>query len=566
MIAVNRVADDGSPAGPIHDRPGVSLYDDNAGSAVRGTISPIHATKEKPMTTLNYDYVIVGGGSAGCVLAARLSEDPDVRVALVEAGGPDDAPEISVPIAFPTLFKTKFDWDFSSECEPALGRRRLYLPRGKMLGGSSSMNAMIYIRGNPTDFDDWAKQGASGWSYQDMLPYFKIAENNELNSHFHGQLGPLSVRNSRSMHPLVDRFVRAGIEAGYPHNDDFNGVSQLGVGRFQVTQRDGARCSAAMAYLHPATRRANLRVFIDSPVTRLLFDGTRATGVLVVRERAEQTLYADREVILSAGVYGSPQILMLSGIGPSDHLASLGITPRIDLPVGHNLQDHPAVYLNYLTDEPSLFGAGSQADIELYQREQRGPMSSNIGEGGGFMMSRTSLENPDIQLITGPAMFVDEALSPPSDHAFVLGPNLLKPTSRGRVALRSTRADAKPRIFCNFLTTPEDRESMITGVRIALDIARQPSLAAVTRSTYQAPESDSEADIWSFVQQYTSTIYHPTSTCCMGSVVDPALRVLGTERLRVVDASVMPSIVRGNTNATVIAIAEKAVDLILDRG
>jgi choline dehydrogenase len=518
------------------------------------------------MAGLNYDYVIVGAGSAGCVLAARLSEDPAVRVALVEAGSSDDAPEIHVPVAFPRLFKTRFDWDFVTEPEPALARRRIYIPRGKVLGGSSSLNAMIYIRGNPLDFDDWAERGASGWSYRDILPYFIKAEGNDSgDSQFHGRLGPLSVRNSRSMYSLIDRFVSAGVDAGHPRNDDFNGRSQLGVGRYQVTQREGARCSSAVAYLHPAAGRTNLHIFTDALVTGLQFDGTLATGISVFLDGIEQTLRAEREIILSAGAFGSPQILMLSGIGPADHLAELGATPRVDLPVGENLQDHPAVFLSYLTDEPSLFGVGSDTDVALYQTQQRGPMSSNIGEAGGFMMTRSGLDAPDVQLIAAPVMWADEGLSAPFHDAFAIGPCVLKPTSRGRICLRSMRPDAKPRIFCNFLSTPEDREAMIAGIRIALEITKQPSLATVIRSTHLAPDSDADADIWSYVRQHATTIYHPTSTCAIGAVVDSTLKVFGINGLRVVDASVMPSVVRGNTNATVIAIAERAADLILGR-
>jgi choline dehydrogenase len=516
--------------------------------------------------TSNYDYVIVGAGSAGCVLASRLSEDPNISVALLEAGGPDTAPEIHLPIAFARLFKTQYDWDFGTEPEHALDRRRVYLPRGKMLGGSSSMNAMIYIRGNPADFDGWANEGAAGWSYRDMLPYFVKAEDNERgDSQLHGRLGPLTVRDGRSMHPLVDRFVRAGIEAGHPFNDDFNGRSQIGVGRFQLTQRDGARCSAARAYLRPAQERPNLHVFTDTFVTRLLFDETCATGLSVSRDGTEQTLRAEREVILSAGAYNSPQILMLSGIGRADDLRAHGIAPLVDLPVGENLQDHPVVFLSYFTDESTLFTAGCEADMMLYQNEGRGPMTSNLSEGGGFMTTRPGQEAPDIQLHMGPVMFIDEGLSAPHDNAFALGPCVLKPTSRGQVCLRSARPDAKPRIFANLLATPDDMETMMAGVRISLDIAKQPSLAEVQRSVQRAPESDSDADIRSFVRQHASVVYHPTSTCSIGKVVDPSLRVFGVDGLRVVDASVMPSVVRGNTNATVIAIAERAAELILGR-
>jgi choline dehydrogenase len=514
----------------------------------------------------HYDYVIVGAGSAGCVLAARLTEDPTVSVALVEAGGPDTAPEISLPIAFSQLFKTQYDWDFASEPEPALGGRRAYLPRGKMLGGSSSMNAMVYIRGNPMDFDGWEKQGAAGWSYGHLLPYFIKAEENERgDDRFHGRRGPLSVRDGRSMHPLADRFVQAAVEAGFPRNEDFNAGSQIGFGRFQVTQRDGARCSSARAYLHPARTRSNLHVFTDALVTRLQFDGARVSGVSLIREAKAETLHADRETILCAGAYGSPQLLMLSGIGPADAIKPLGIKPVADLPVGENLQDHPSVMLNYLTDQPTLLTAATAENFSLYQSRQCGPISSNVAEAGGFVASRPGLDAPDIELTMAPVMFVDEGLTAPYDHGISFGPCVLKPTSRGSVALRSARPDAKPRIRGNLLTTPEDKATMIAGVRICLDIAQQPSLAGVLRAVQHAPKSGSEADIWSYVQQRASILYHPTSTCSIGKVVDRELRVLGIEGLRVVDASVMPSVVSGNTNAAVIAIAEKAADLISGR-
>ena len=305
-----------------------------------------------------------------------------------------------------------------------------------------------------------------------------------------------------------------------------------------------------------------MHIFTDTLVTRLQIDGRLATGISVFHGGTEQTLRAELEIILSAGAFGSPQILMLSGIGPADHLAELGATLRVDLPVGENLQDHPVVFLSYLTDEPTLFGVGSDTDVALYQTQQRGPMSSNIGEGGGFMMTRSGLDAPDVQLIATPMMVADEALSAPFDDAFGIGPCVLKPTSRGRICLRSMRPDAKPRIFCNFLSTPEDRATMIAGVRIAIEITKQPSLATVIRSTHLAPDSDADADIWSYVQLHATTIYHPTSTFAIGAVVDPTLKVFGINGLRVVDASVMPSVVRGNTNATVIAIAERAADLM----
>jgi choline dehydrogenase-like flavoprotein len=514
----------------------------------------------------DFDYIIVGAGSAGTVLAARLTEDPHVTVALIEAGDRDDTLEINVPVLFSQLFKTNSDWDFTSEPEPALGRRRIYLPRGKVLGGSSSMNAMIYIRGNPKDFDDWATQGASGWSYKELLPYFVKAEANESKrGDLHGTDGPLRVSDSRSMHPLIDRLIDAAVEAGHVRNDDFNGPSQFGVGRYQLTQHNGERWSAARGYLRPVLDRPNLQVFTNTLVQRIEFDGRRARRVLARRHDEEITLRAEREIILSAGAYGSPQVLMLSGIGRADALAPLGISPVADLPVGENLQDHPFVLLSYLTDHETLITAASPESLRLFQEEQRGPLTSNVGEGGGFIATSPGLEAPDIQLTMGAVMFVDEALTAPYDNGFGLGPALLKPTSRGRVTLRSARPDAKPRIFCNMLATPEDRTAMIAGVKASLAIAKQPGLKALQRQVLNVPSSESDEDVWSHIQQHVQVFYHPTSSCSIGPVVDSRLNVQGVEGLRVVDASVMPTIVRGNTNAAVIAIAERAADLIAGR-
>jgi len=338
----------------------------------------------------------------------------------------------------------------------------------------------------------------------------------------------------------------------------------MGVGRFQLTQRSGVRCSAASAYLHPARERGNLQVFTDTLVLRLLLEGRRATGVSIHRHGQTETLFSERETILAAGAYGSPQILMLSGIGPADELNSFGIPVVIDLPVGTNLQDHPLLPMSYLTDERSLFGAGSAEDMALY-KEGHGPLTSNIAEGGVFLSTRGDQKVPDCQFEMAPAMYFNEGLSAPSDHAFCITTTLLKPTSRGKVALRSARPDAKPRIYHNYLTTAQDRATIIASVRLAMNIFGQPVLSKVKRAPFSVPGSDSEADILAFIEKQMGTNYHPTCTCGIGRVVDPDLRVFGIEGLRVVDASVMPSVLRGNTNAAVIAIAEKATDILLGK-
>ena len=515
------------------------------------------------MAATEFDYIIVGAGSAGCVLAARLTEDPDIRVALIEAGGADTAQEIHVPAAFPQLFKTQFDWDFATDPEPQLDGRRTYLPRGRMLGGSSSMNAMIYIRGNRADYDEWAASGATGWSYDDLLPYFIKAEGNERGEdQYHGALGPLQVRDGRSMHSLADCFVEAAVQAGHTRTDDFNGPVQDGVGRYQFTQHNGMRCSAAVAYLHPAIARPNLTVITDATVTRLLLEGLRAVGVEVARHGGLETLRAEREVIVAAGAYGSPHLLLLSGIGPAAQLAPLQVAHVHELPVGDGLQDHPATFMTWFTDTPSLLDAATAENAELLMTEGRGPLSSNLAEAGGFIRTRPGLDAPDVQFHAAPAMFFEEGLATAFDHAYSFGPCVLHPTSRGAVTLRSARPDAKPRIQHNYLSTPEDRASMIAGMRAALRIAEQPALTAVRRAPHLTPASDSDTDIWAFVQRRCHTLYHPTSTCAIGRVVDAELRVLGMDGLRVVDASVMPGVPRGNTNAPTIAIAEKAADLL----
>lgn len=512
-----------------------------------------------------YDYIVVGAGSAGCVLAARLSEDPDVKVALIEAGAADTADEIHIPAAFSTLFKSQWDWDLDTEPEPELHRRRAYLPRGKMLGGSSSMNAMIYIRGNRADYDQWAADGATGWSYDDVLPYFRKAESNERGADdFHGADGPLTVSESRSMNPLCDAWVDGAVEAGFDHNEDFNSGEQLGVGRFQVTQRDGMRCSTAVAYLHPVAERKNLTVITDAHARKVLIEGSRAVGVEIERYGEIEQIRANREVVLSAGAYGSAHLLLLSGVGPAAQLDAFGIEKVADLPVGERMQDHYMVMLNYTTDLETLKTAVSPANAELLQTAGRGPLTSNIGEAGGFFQTREGLNGPDVQFHSTPCLFAEEGLGAQTVQGLAAGPCVLKPTSTGTLSLRSPDPKVAPRILHNYLGSDEDKQSILAGLRIALDIASQPAMQAVIKDDFIVPEGFSDEELLDFARQVGQTLYHPTSTCSIGHVVDPELKVIGVDGLRVADASVMPTVVRGNTNAPTIMIGEKAADLIAE--
>ena len=510
-----------------------------------------------------YDYVIVGAGSAGAAIASRLTEDPSIRVALIEAGAADTADEIHIPAAFGSLFKSEWDWDLDTEPEPELGGRRAYLPRGKMLGGCSSMNAMIYIRGNSADYDRWAADGATGWGYDDVLPYFRRSEDNERgDDDFHGAGGPLSVSESRSMNPLCDAWVDAGVEAGFKHNEDFNAGDQLGVGRFQVTQRNGMRCSAAVAYLHPHMERPNLTVLTESHTTKVLFEENRAVGVEVARGSEVEQIHAEREVILSAGAYGSAHLLLLSGVGPAAQLEAFGIPLIADLPVGERMQDHYMVMLNYLTDRETLMTAASEENVALLQSEGRGPLTSNIGEAGGFFETREGLEGPDVQFHSAPCFFKEEGLGAQDQQGFAVGPCVLKPTSTGTVTLRSPNPLAAPRIQHNYLGSEEDRQSIVAGLRTALKIASQPAMKEVITGDHVVPAGDSDEELLAFARRVGQTLYHPTSSCSIGYVVDPELKVLGVDGLRVADASVMPTITRGNTNAPTIMIGEMAADLI----
>jgi choline dehydrogenase len=507
-----------------------------------------------------YDYIIVGAGSAGSVLAARLSEDAGKQVLLLEAGGPAEGDIFSVPCLWPEQFKTKHDWDYDTEPEPQLGERILFLARGKMLGGSSSMNAMIYTRGHPTDFDGWQASGLAGWAWEDVLPYFRRAEGNERGaSELRGGDGPLGVGDRRSENTVMAAWIEAAQAAGHSFNDDFNGPEQEGVGAFQLSQRDGRRCSTAVAYLQPALDRPNLHVLTYAHATEILFEGERACGVEIERFGERERHLASEEVIVCGGAYNSPQLLMLSGIGRADELAALGIPSRVDLPVGRNLQDHPGVGLVVGTDEPMLVDADTPESRERFQLDGRGPLGTNIVEVGGFFRSRPGLPAPDLETFTMCTGY-DGGMS--DERAVTMMPQLLRPKSRGTVTLRTADPTAKVVIRHNHFTDEADRELIVEAVRINMDIAEQEPLQRLTTHRIRYPASRGRDDILDFVERYAVGFWHPTSSCPMGDVLDAELRVHGVEGLRVVDASAMPSIVGGNPNASIIMMAEKASDLI----
>jgi len=523
-----------------------------------------------PSRAKSYDYVIVGAGSAGCVLASRLSEDPDTRVLLLEAGGPDRRREIRIPAAYSKLFKSALDWNFSTEPEPYLHNRRLYWPRGKVLGGSSAINAMIYIRGNRLDYDHWASLGNDGWSFADALPYFKRSENQERGaSEFHGVGGPLCVSDLCCVNPLTRVFLAAANELGFAANSDFNGATQLGAGLYQVTQKNGSRHSAADAFLRPAFSRPNLRVVTAAHATRILIDNHRATGVEFLRNGTAETVRAEREVILCGGAVNSPQLLLLSGIGPADELVCVGVHSVHDLPgVGKNLQDHPMVSAGYLCTKPiTLQSADSLRNLLQYFALKRGPLTSNVAEAGIFINTRDDSPTPDLQILFGPVYYVNHGFEKIKEHAFGFAPTLIAPESRGEITLRSANPLEAPAIRANYLARESDLRVMREGVRAVLRVAESKPFDAFRGARlHPAPEARTDSDFGEFLRNNVQTLYHPAGTCKMGSdpmaVVDSRLRVRGIERLRVVDASIMPRVIAGNTNAPTIMIAEKAADMI----
>lgn len=522
--------------------------------------------------------MVIGAGSAGAVVAARLSQDPTVRVVLLEAGGSHRDFRISTPGLAGTLWRTRHDWGYATEPQPSLGGRRPHFPRGKVLGGTSCLNYMVYIRGHRDNFDAWRDEGNPGWGYEDVLPYFKRSERNERGADtWHGGDGPLDVTSI----PRPSRVALALCEATaevlrVPLTKDFNGAEQTGAGQFQVTIRDGRRCSTAVAFLEPAASRPNLRIVTGAHVERIVLDGSRAVGVRYRVGGRSEEVRAEREVVLSAGAIGSPQLLMLSGIGPAAHLREVGVTPRIDLPgVGQNLQDHffgGASFTARNGSAPTIGAAHALAWLARYGLGRRGPLSSNWAEAGAFVRTSASEPRPNLQfhfLPSGPAdPNTDEKNYAPSGSAFSVIPTLIYPKSRGEVRLPSADPMARPRIDPRYLSDPADEALLLEGTRLAVEIARAGPMRELRGEPLSAAgrPGATAAELREELHLRGNTIFHPVGTCRMGrdalSVVDSDLRVRGVLGLRVADASIMPSIVGGNTNAACIMIGEKAAELI----
>lgn len=522
-----------------------------------------------------YDYVIVGAGSAGCVLANRLSADPSVRVLLLEAGPRDRHPFIHMPAGIAKLVNVRrLNWDYTTEPEPSLDGRRLWWPRGRVLGGSSSINAMCYIRGNAADYDEWSADGAHGWAWNDVLPYFIRSEHNTRGaSELHGGDGPLHVADLRHVNPLSNAFVEAGTQLGFARNDDFNGAVQAGFGLYQVAQKDGARCSSVVAYLRPALHRPNLEVRTGVLATRVLLEGRRATGVEFAVGRRLERVHAAREVLLCGGAINSPQLLMLSGIGPADHLRTHGIGVVHDAPgVGANLQDHLDLCTLHASRERVTYDRASDLRIafDYFVRGRRGPGTSNIAEAGAFVRSALAPDaRPDIQLHFVPAQLDDHGRHRLPGDGYTVHACFLRPRSRGHIALASSDAARKPRIHANYLTDAEgfDLRMMVECARLSRSLLLQPAFQRWRAGPVLPPRDDlDDAALVAFIRAKAESVYHPVGTCRMGhgpdAVVDAELRTHGIDGLRVVDASVMPRLIGGNTNAPTIMIAERAADAI----
>jgi choline dehydrogenase len=531
------------------------------------------------MEISEFDYVIVGSGSAGCVVASRLSEDPKVSVCLLEAGGPDKSAFIHAPLGFAATAPVGvFNWGYETVPQPGLQGRKGFQPRGKVLGGSSSINAMVYTRGNRADYDAWAALGNPGWSFDEVLPYFKRAENSECfgaNEH-HGAGGPLNVSWLRSPSVLNEAFLSACEQAGVPRTVDYNGAAQRGCSMAQVTQKDGERCSAAKAYITPHLQRPNLHVITHAHACRVELEGKRAVAVHYRRDGQPEQVRARREIVLSGGAYGSPQLLMLSGIGPAGHLQELGIPLVHELPgVGENLQDHLTTVLICRTTRKdatlgfSIAGAWTMLrSILEWRRKRTGWITSNVAESQAFVSTEGLPDAPNVQLALCTGIVDDHTRKPHLGHGYTVHVTLVRPKSRGTLRLQSKAPTQAPLIDPAFFKDPEDMATLVKGTQLACDILAAPALDAYRGPLLYPVERDNPAQIEQFLRRHSDTEYHPCGTCKMGpasdplAVVDAGLRVHGLTGLRVVDASIMPNLISGNTNAPTIMIGEKAADLI----
>jgi choline dehydrogenase len=526
----------------------------------------------------SFDYIVVGAGSAGCVLADRLTASGRHRVLLLEAGGHDRNIWINIPLGYGKLFSNaKVNWLYASEPEPELNNRSVIQPRGKVLGGSSSINGLLYVRGQAADYDHWRQLGNAGWSFEDVLPYFRRAEDQERGADaLHGAGGPLAVSDVCEPHPLCEAFIAAAQQAGFPRNDDFNGPAQEGAGYFQLTARRGRRCSTAVGYLRQARRRANLAIVPRALASRILFEGRRAVGIEYLQDGSRRSALASREVLIAGGAFNSPQLLQLSGLGPAQLLSSLGIPVIADMPgVGADLQDHLQVRMQYRCTEPITMndvinswrhriGAGLR-----YCVSRKGLLAIGAGYAGGFFRANPGAATPDVQVHF--IIFSGDTSGAPLHPfpGFIASVCQLRPESRGFVRIKSADPRAAPAIQPRYLSSPHDRDTVVAGMRLLRRIMRQPAMSRfVAEERTPDPGCTSEADLLAFARATGTTVFHPTSTCRMGSepdaVVDARLRVRGIDRLRIVDGSVMPALVSGNTNAAIVMIGEKGADLILE--